>query len=110
MKLSGLTKLWVCRPTKIKVDGVYETTWNYTEKIYLNLQQDLNELDRNTAGNIDYTIYKGRTDKIINLIKGDGICFNDISESSNIKPDYTVKNDPKIGKTTVYTLNKYNGD
>jgi len=110
MKLGNLTKLWVCRPIKSNVNGEYTTVWNYIEVIYLNLQQDLNELDKNSAGEIDHTIYKGRTDKTINLLKGDGVCLTDISASTSILPDYTIKNCPKIGKTTVYTLNIYNGE
>lgn len=110
MKLENLTKLWVCRPTKTKTNGEYEIVWNYTGIVYLNLQQDLNELDKNSAGEIDYSIYKGRTDTILNLLKGDGICFEDISASINIRPEYIIANCPKIGKTTVYTLNKYNGE
>ena len=72
----------------------------------MNLQQDLNELDRNSAGNIDYSIYKCRTDKTTSILKGYGIYFTDIHALTNPTPDYIVKGIIKIGKTTTITINK----
>lgn len=106
MILTNLTKLWICRSKKTKKDGEYTATWTFIKNVFMNLQQDLNELDRNAAGEIDYSIYKARTDIELNLIVGDGVSMSDNRE----KPDYTIKSFNKVGKTTVYTLAKYNGD
>lgn len=109
MRIKNLTKIWVCSPSTTNVDGEYTTDWTFKKTEYMNIQQDLNELDRNSAGNIDYSILKGRTDRDLGINNGDGIYFNDISSSIPIPaPDYIVKNQPKIGKTTVYTLIKNN--
>lgn len=114
-RLCKLTEVWVCTPIKENVDGEYKiVSWKYKDisenGVYLNLQQDLNELDRNSTGDIDYDVQKARTTNKYNIEKGDGICLNDISNKTDIKPDYTVSNMPRIGNTIVYTLNKYNGD
>ena len=113
-KLNKLTEVWVCTPTRQNIDGEYTTVWNFKNisenGVHLNLQQDLNELDRNSAGDIDFDIQKARTTLDYNIEKGDGICLTDISNSNNIIPDYIVTNMPKIGNTHVYTLKKYNGE
>lgn len=105
MKIKNLTQIWVCSPVRTNVYGEYTTVWTYKGTEYLNLQQDLNELDKNSAGEIDYTIYKGRTDKVSTISKGDGIYFTNISTSTNPKPDYIVKGIIKIGKSTTITMN-----
>lgn len=106
MKIKDLTRVWVCYPNRTNAYGEYTTVWTYRGTEYLNLQQDLNELDKNNAGEIDYTIYKGRTDKDSIILKGDGIYFTDISSSTNPKPEYIVKGIIKIGKSTTITMNK----
>ena len=102
-KLNKLTEVWVCTPTRQNIDGEYTTVWNFKNisenGVHLNLQQDLNELDRNSAGDIDFDIQKARTTLDYNIEKGDGICLTDISNSNNIIPDYIVTNMPKIGNT-----------
>ncbi len=113
-KLNKLTEVWVCTPTRQNIDGEYTTVWNYKNisknGVHLNLQQDLNELDRNTAGKVDYDIQKARTTLNYNIEKGDGICLTDISESENIIPDYEVTDTPVIGNTHVFILKKYHGE
>lgn len=109
MKIKNLTQIWVCSPNRTNVDGEYTTVWTYKGTEYLNLQQDLNELDRNTVGEVDYSTYKGRTDNGTITEKGDGIYLTDVSSSTNPIPDYTVKNSNQIGNTTVLTLNQFNG-
>ena len=42
--------------------------------------------------------------------KGNGISLTDISKLDSFVPDYTVTDCPKIGKTILYKLEKYNGD
>ena len=113
-KLNKLTEVWVCTPVRENIDGEYTTVWNFKDisenGVYLNLQQDLNELDRNSAGDVDYDIQKARTTLNYNIEKGDGICLTDISKSDSIVPDYIVTSMPTIGNTRVYTLKKYNGE
>jgi len=106
MKIINLTQIWICSPARTNNHGEYTTIWTYKGTEYLNLQQDLNELDRNSAGEIDYSIYKGRTDKSTTISKGDGIYFIDISAITNPKPDYIVKGVIVIGKSTAITMNK----
>lgn len=110
MKLLNLTKVWVCRAERVNLNGEPFNIYHYKGIAYLSLQQDLNELDKNSAGIVDHETYKGRTDKNYDIINTDGICLTDISKSKNIIPDYIVAKSPKIGRTTTYTLNKYNGD
>lgn len=113
-KLNKLTQVWVCTPVRENIDGEYTTVWNFKNisknGVHLNLQQDLNELDRNSAGNIDYDIQKARTTLDYNIEKGDGICLTDISKLENIVPDYEVTDTPNIGNTHVYILKKYHGE
>lgn len=109
MKLKNLTQVWITSPIRTKTDGEFITTWTYKGTEWLNLQQDISELDKNEAGGYDYSILKGRTDKITTIINGDGIHLTNVSLSTNPKPDYTVKNNPKIGKTTTLTLELYKG-
>ncbi len=73
---------------------------------YLNIQQDINELDRKSTGEVDYSRYKARTTRDYNIQKGDGISFEDISELEEFIPEYYVKDALKIGSTTLYILEK----
>lgn len=73
---------------------------------YLNLQQDVNELDRKSTGEIDYSIYKARTDRQYDIEKGNGISIKDISNLDKFKPDYIVKDIIQIGKSVMYRLEK----
>lgn len=73
---------------------------------YLNLQQDVNELDRKSTGEIDYSIYKARTTIKYDINKGDGISLKDITEVDSFKPDYVVKDIIQIGNSTMYRLEK----
>lgn len=106
MKVVNLTQIWVCSPNRTNVKGEFTTVWEYKGTEYLNLQQDLNELDRNTAGEIDYSIYRGRTDSTSIISKGDGIYLTNVSSSINPTPTYIVKGTVKIGKSTTITMNK----
>ncbi len=77
---------------------------------HLNLQHDVNELDRNSAGTIDYSIINARTTMNYDIQKGNGISLTDISNQENFIPDYIVTDNPRIGNTTLYKLEKYNGE
>lgn len=91
-------KIWKYKPLNTK-----------NKTAFLNLQQDIDELDRKSTGNVDYSIINARTTIDYDIQKGDGISFIDISKSIKFKPDYTVTDKPKIGNTILYKLEKYNG-
>lgn len=108
MLLRDLSKVYVSRASEVNDHGEYSKVWSYISFAYFNMQQDLNELDRKTSGEIDYSIYKARTTKEYDIRKGDGISLTDISNSQNIIPDYRVIDINKIGNTYTYRLEKYN--
>lgn len=140
MLLKGLTKVWISEYEPINDHGEKTKKWKFKGKIlivkevnetqtneldkskvknlsnnstgiaYLNLQQDLNELDRNSSGEVDYSIENARTDMEYDIQKGNGISLTDISKLDNFVPDYLVTDCPKIGNTTLYKLEKYNGN
>ena len=88
----------------------YNNKWPRREIAWLNLQQDLNELDRKTNGEVDYSIENARTDMEYNIAKGDGISLKDISKIEQIIPDYIITDNPKVGRNTLYKLEKNNGN
>ena len=110
MLLKDLTKVWISEYEKINDHGETKKVWKYKGIAYLNLQQDLNELDSNSAGEVDYSIENARTDMNYDIQKGNGISLTDISKLDSFIPDYLVTDCPKIGKTTLYKLEKNNGD
>lgn len=110
MLLRDLTKVYVSRAKEKNDHGEYEKTWDFILTAYLNLQQDLNELDRKASGEVDYEIIKARTEKRYTIEKGDGISLIDISEQEKIIPEYRVTEINKIGSTYLYRLELYNGD
>lgn len=115
MRLRNLKELYIYSSDKKLINGEYQTKWIYKGNDYLNSQQDIDELDRNSAGEVDYEILKLRTDRVLNIDKGDGISFTKLEIDSNNmvinnKPSYIVENKPKIGKTTLYTLVTNNGE
>lgn len=81
---------------------------NISGTAFLNLQQDINELDRKSTGEVDYSIINARTDKDYDIEKGNGISLVDISNNVKINPDYIVTDSPKIGNTILYKLEKNN--
>lgn len=110
MLLKDLTKVWISEYEKMNNHGEDDKKWKYKGTAYLNLQQDLNELDRNSAGEVDYSIENARTDMEYDIKNGNGISLTDISKLDNFVPDYLVTDCPKIGKTTLYKLEKNNGN
>lgn len=140
MLLRNLTQVWVSEYEEINNHGEKEKTWKFkgkkavvknidnvqTQEIdstqvsdldnltkglaYLNLQQDVNELDRKSSGEVDYSIYKARTEQSYDIQKGNGISLTDISAETNFVPEYRVIDINLIGNTIVYRLEKYNGD
>ena len=116
MRIKNLSQVYIYEPAKKLIKGEYITNWIFKGEDWLNAQQDIDELNRNSAGEIDYEIIKLRIDREVNINKGDGISFSplELDENKKIindgKPDYIVENKPKIGKTTFYTLVTNNGE
>lgn len=110
MLLKDLTKVFISEYEEIKEHGETSKKWKYKGIAWLNLQQDINELDKNSAGEIDYSIVNARTDREYSIQKGNGISLKDVSELESFIPDYTVTDNPKISSTTLYKLEKYNGE
>lgn len=106
MLLRDLVKVYISEYEEIEDHGESEKVWKYKEIAWLNLQQDVNELDRKSTGEVDYSIYKARATREYNIIKGDGISFKDISEETQFIPEYRVIDKNKIGNTYVYRLEK----
>lgn len=111
-KFKGIT-LTIQDVTKMKVSELtnmplYKLSKDATKGgiAYLNLQQDVNELDRKSTGEVDYSIVNARTDINYNIEKGNGISLTDISQKEEFEPDYIVTDNPKIGRTTLYKLEK----
>ena len=109
MLLKNLTKVWISEYEVINNHGEKSKKWKYKDIAYLNLQQDVDELDRKPSGEVDYSILNGRTDRRYNIEKGNGISVENISEQENFVPDYVVTDSPQIGKSILYKLRKYNG-
>lgn len=110
MLLRDLTRVWVSEYEEINNHGEKSKKWKYKGIAWLNVQQDINELDRNSAGEIDYSVVNARTDREYNIQKGNGISLKDISNIRSFVPDYTVSDNPKIGNTILYKLKQYNGE
>lgn len=109
MLLRDLTKVYVSRAEETNDHGEYLKTWKYILTAYFNMQQDLNELDRKSSGEVDYSIYKARTTQKYKIQKGDGISLSRISSTSDFVPEYRVIDINQIGNTFTYRLEKYNG-
>lgn len=109
MLLRDITKVYVSRANEVNNYGEYSKIWEFISTAYFNLQQDVNELDRKSSGEVDYSILKARTQQIYDIRKGDGISLINISETENFVPEYRVIDINKIGSTFVYRLEQYNG-
>lgn len=102
MRLKDLTDVWVYSPKTETIDGETSKKWVYKDKLKLNVQQDINELDRNVAGLIDYDKIKIRFDQNISIEKNDGISLTEIKIENDIlqdKPQYIVKSKIKVGRS-----------
>ena len=106
MLLRDLNKVWVSRAEEINDHGEYTKTWKFISTAYLNMQQDVNELDKKSSGEVDYSIYKARTQQEYDIQKGDGISLKNISQEAKIEPEYRVIDINQIGNTFLYRLEK----
>nr|DAG95491.1 MAG TPA: hypothetical protein [Crassvirales sp.] len=113
MKIKNLSKVWVYTPKPTKKDGETTIKWEYKRDYMLNVQQDINELDSNKAGLIDYDRIKVRIDYPIDISKNDGISLEELpveGRYTTIPPKYRVISNPKIGKSTTFTCDIYHGE
>lgn len=106
MLLRDLTKVYISEYEEIEDHGEPEKKWKYKSIAWLNMQQDVNELDRKSTGEVDYSTYKGRTTRDYDIQKGNGISFEDISKLEKFKPQYKVIDKNKIGTTYLYICEK----
>jgi len=106
--LRDLTKVWISEYSEVNDHGEKSKIWKYKGTAYLNMQNDISELDRNQAGETDYSIVNARTDKEYDISKGNGISLTDISKLDSFVPDYKVTDNPQIGKTIIYKLETNN--
>lgn len=106
MLLRDLTKVYISEYEEIEDHGETDKKWKYKGIAWLNLQQDVNELDRKSTGEVDYSIYKGRTTRDYDIQKGDGISLKDISELEEFTPEYRVLDNNQIGNTYTYRMEK----
>lgn len=106
MLLRDLTKIYISEYEEIKDHGETSKVWKYKGIAWLNMQNDISELDRKTTGEVDYSIYKCRTTKDYDIRKGNGISFEDISKSKEFIPEYKVTDENKIGNTYMYVCEK----
>lgn len=106
MLLKNLTKVYISEYEKIKDHGETKKIWKYKGIAYLNLQQDVNELDRKSTGEVDYSILKGRTTIDYSIEKGNGISLIDVSKLEEFEPDYRILDKNNIGSTFMYRMEK----
>lgn len=106
MLLRDLTKVYISEYEEIEDHGETEKVWKYKGIAWLNMQNDVSELDRKSTGEVDYSTYKGRTTRDYDIQKGNGISFEDVSESKAFMPEYKVTEKNKIGNTYVYICEK----
>lgn len=106
MLLRDLTKVYISEYEEIEDYGETEKKWKYKSIAWLNMQQDVNELDKKSTGEVDYSIYKGRSTRDYEIQKGDGVSFEDVSKLEEFIPEYRVLDKNKIGNTYVYRMEK----
>ena len=105
MLLRDLTKVYISEYEEIENHGEPDKVWKYKGIAWLNMQQDVNELDRKSTGEVDYSTYKGRTTRDYDIQKGNGISFED-KELRNIIIMAEVLDKNQIGSTYVYRMEK----
>lgn len=114
MLLKDLKEVWVSEYEEVNEHGEKSKIWKHkklntaTGTAFLNMQQDVSELDRKPTGEIDYSVENARTDLNYDINKGNGISLHDISNFTDFTPEYIVTDNPKIGNTTLYKLEKNN--
>ena len=54
MLLRDLTKVYISEYEEIEDHGEIDKVWKYKGQAWLNMQQDVNELDRKSTGEVDF--------------------------------------------------------
>lgn len=106
MLLRDLTKVYISEYEEIEDHGEPEKVWKYKGQAWLNMQNDVSELDRKSTGEVDYSTYKARTTNEYDIQKGNGISFEDVSKLKEFIPEYKVLDKNQIGNTYVYRMEK----
>lgn len=106
MLLRDLIRVYISEYEEITDHGETDKKWKYKGIAFFNMQQDVNELDRKSTGEVDYSIYKGRTTRDYNIKKGDGVSLTNISGQENFTPEYRVLDINRIGNTFTYRMEK----
>ena len=106
MLLRDLTKVYISEYEEIEDHGETDKKWKYKSIAWLNMQQDVNELDKKSTGEVDYSIYKSRSTRSYGIQKGNGVSFEDVSKLEKFIPEYRVLDKNKIGNTYVYRMEK----
>ena len=106
MLLRDLTKVYISGYEEIEDQCEPDKKWKYKSIAWLNMQQDVNELDKKSTGEVDYSIYKGRSTRDYEIQKGDGVSFEDVSKLEEFVPEYRVWDKNKRGTTYVYRMEK----
>lgn len=114
MKLKNLTLCYLYENIPTKHYGETTLKWKYKNEIRMNVQQDIGELDVNSAGLIDFDKIKARIDYDVNLNKNDGISFKklEIDEEGYaiVAPQYKVVSKTKVGEAITYQCEIYHGE
>ncbi len=116
MKIGNMHKFYVYKRVPKKTDGESLIEWHYKDSYYLNDQQDIDELDKNVSGIVDFDTLKLRIRKDVNIEKTDGISSIELSvDKNNVvindeKPQYTVETTSIIGRSHLITCKTYNGE
>ncbi len=108
LSVSEINKMSVEQLNKLEVNKLFAKNKNDT--IWLNIQQDINELDRKPTGEVDYSVENARTNIDYDIQKGNGISLTDVSNLECFVPDYIITDKIKIGSTILFKLEKNNGN
>ncbi len=101
MRIINLKDCYLYTPVIRKIDGEISKTWEYKTHLRVNIQQDINELDRSIAGIIEYEKLKLRFDKEIPIEKNDGISLYEMKIKNNFSievPKYIVTSKIRVGR------------
>lgn len=105
MRIINLSNCFIYSPVVTKTDGEIIKKWKYKFTKKLNVQQDINELDKTPAGIIDYERIKIRYDKDVSIEKNDGISLEELKVKDNFtidKPKYVVVSKTKVGRNITF--------
>ncbi len=112
MRIRNLTELYVYSSKTEKQYGEHKKTWNYKGNIFVNAQQDIGELDKTPAGNVDYERIKLRYNYkySVSLDKNDGISFEKLDLTNKEIPRYIVIAKTQIGDSITCILEINHGN